>query len=427
MSTSAAGHPHGSGSSRHAPPPIVGEGYSLSDKQRKLLELVATLGRERFAARAARYDRDASFPFENYDDLRGAGLLGICVPERYGGLGADYATYAIVAAEMGRHCAATTLTFNMHVCSTLWTGALADDLDMTPEQRDEHERHRRIHFMRIVRQGKIYAQPFSEANPAAAAGKAPFGTLARKVDGGWVLNGKKIFASLAGAADYYGVLCTEEKAERSLRDTLYLAVPAEAPGLAITGDWDPLGMRGTVSRTLLLQDVPVPDEAQLMPRGIYHQAAMRWPHMFFTLAPTYMGIAQAAYDFTVRYLRGEVPEMPVVRRMYPAKQMAVAEMHITLEQTRALFLRALADARVDPPKDARLRAYAAQYTVMENANEICRLAIRTCGGHSILRPLPLERLYRDSRCGSLMLPWTAELSLDRIGRDALYEPGEADD
>lgn len=426
MSPRASSSPGESESSRYVPPSIVGEGYPLSDRQRGLLALVARLGRERFAPRATRYDREASFPFENYDDLRGSGLLGICVPERYGGLGADYITYALVAAEMGRHCAATALTFNMHVCTTLWTGTLADDLDMTAEQRDEHERHRRLHFERIVKHSKIYAQPFSEANPAAASGKAPFGALARKAEGGWILNGEKIFASLAGAADYYGVLCTEDKPDRSLRDTLYLAVPAEVPGLTITGEWDPLGMRGTVSRTLLLQDVFVPHEAQLMPRGIYYQAATRWPHMFFTLAPTYMGIAQAAYDFTVQYLLGEVPGMPLKRRDSPTKQIAVAEMCIKLEQTRALFLRALADARVDPPKAARLRAYAAQYTVMENANEICRLAIRTCGGRSILKPLPLERLYRDSRCGSLMLPWTAEVCLERLGRETLYEPGESE-
>jgi len=116
----------------------------------------------------------------------------------------------------------------------------------------------------------------------------------------------------------------------------------------------------------------------------------------------------------------------VKRRMYPTKQIAVAEMWVKLEQTRALFLRMLEDARVDPPKDARLRAYATQYTIMENANDLCRLAIRTCGGQSMLKSLPLERLYRDSRCGALMLPWTAELCLDRIGREALYEPGEED-
>jgi alkylation response protein AidB-like acyl-CoA dehydrogenase len=74
-----------------------------------------------------------------------------------------------------------------------------------------------------------------------------------------------------------------------------------------------------------------------------------------------------------------------------------------------------------------MRAWAAQHTVMEFANDIARLAIRTCGGQSMLKTLPLERLYRDSRCGSLMLPWTAELCLDRIGKAALYEDGEADD
>ena len=405
---------------------VCGANAVLSGHQRELIEIAESLG-PAFAERAARYDREASFPFENYDDLRASGLLGLCVPERFGGRGADFKTYSLVSATLGKYCGATALTFNMHACSTLWPGILADDLDMTAEQKREHEEHRRVHFGRVVDDGAVYAQPFSEGS-AAAAGKAPFGTLAAKVEGGWLINGKKIFASLAGAADYYGVLCTEDRPDRTLRDTLYMAVPAAAPGLEITGDWDPLGMRGTVSRNLIFKDVFVADDATMMPRGVYHQAASRWPHMFTTLSPTYMGIAIAAYAFTVQYLRGEVPGMPPVkRRMYPTKQIAVAEMHVKLEQTRALFLRMLDDARVDPPKDARLRAYATQFTVMENANDLCRLAIRTCGGQSMLKNLPLERLYRDSRCGALMLPWTAELCLDRIGREALYEPGEADD
>lgn len=397
----------------------------LSDTQRRLIGLARDLG-PGFAGRAAGYDRAASFPFENYAEMRAAGLLGLCVPEAAGGLGADFATYCLVSAEIGRWCGATALTFNMHACSSLWIGALADDLTMTADQRAEHERHRGLHFARIVTDGAIYAQPFSEGS-AAAAGRAPFGTTATRVDGGWSIQGKKIFASLAGAANYYGLLCTEAKAEASMRDTLYLAVPADAPGLQVVGDWDPLGMRGTVSRNLVFNDVFVPDTAQLMPRGVYFQAASRWPHMFLTLAPTYAGIARAAYDFTVAYLRGEVPGMPPVkRRMYPTKQIAVAEMRIRLEQTEALFLRAIREARIDPSRDQRLRAFATQYTIMENANDLCRLAIRTCGGQSMLKELPLERLYRDSRCGALMLPWTAELCLDRMGREALYLPGETD-
>ncbi|MFM9980672.1 MAG: acyl-CoA dehydrogenase family protein [Burkholderiales bacterium] len=405
---------------------VTGSNYPLTDKQRELIAIVDEIG-PGMAARAERYDREASFPFENYADMRKAGLLGLCVPEKFGGRGADLRTYAIVSATIGKYCGATALTFNMHACSTLWPGILADDLDMTPEQRAEHEQYRQLHFKRVVEDGAVYAQPFSEGS-AAAAGKAPFGTLATKVDGGWKINGRKIFASLSGAADYYGVLCTEEKPNLSMRDTLYMAVPGNSPGLTITGEWDPLGMRGTVSRTLVFKDLFVPDDAAMMPRGVYFQAASRWPHMFTTLSPTYMGIAIAAYEFTIKYLRGEVPGMPPVkRRMYPTKQIAVAEMFVKLEQTRALFLRMLDDARVDPPKDARLRAYATQYTIMENANDLCRLAIRTCGGQSMLKSLPLERLYRDSRCGALMLPWTAELCLDRIGREALYESGEKDD
>ena len=400
--------------------------FDLNPKQRHLIDLAGTLGREKFAPRAARYDAEASFPFENYDDMRDAGLLGLCVPERHGGHGADFATYCLVSAELGRHCGSTALTYNMHTSSMLWSGSMTDDLDMTEAQRARHKKTQEAHFNRVIQDGAIYAQPFSEGN-ASAAGRAPFGTLATKVDGGYLLTGKKIFASLADAASYFGILCTEDVDDASRKDTIYLAVPKDSDGFEVTGPWDPLGMRGTVSRTLIMEDVFVPEENELMPRGIYFQAANRWPHMFITLAPTYMGLAQAAYDFTVSYLRGEIEGMPPVkRRMYPTKQLAVAEMFVTLEQTRALFLRAIADAKPDPTKQERMRAWAAQYTIMENANDLARLAIRTCGGQSMLKTLPLERIYRDSRCGSLMLPLTAELCMDRLGREALYEAGEED-
>jgi alkylation response protein AidB-like acyl-CoA dehydrogenase len=250
------------------------------------------------------------------------------------------------------------------------------------------------------------------------------------VAGGYVVNGRKIFASLAGHADYYGVLCTETRPGSealSRRDTLYLAIPREAEGVRVEGEWDPLGMRGTVSRNLVFQEVFVEEDAALMPPGLYFQAALRWPHMFMTLSPTYMGLAQAAYDFTVAYLRGEWPGMPPVkRRMYPTKQIAVAEMRVMLEQTKALWFQAVSEARPDPTKEQVMRAWAAQHTVMENAAALAAKAVRTCGGQAMLKTLPLERIYRDARCGSLMLPWTAELCIDRIGRDALYEKGETD-
>jgi hypothetical protein len=407
--------------------PAVGSA-SFTPLQRDLLTQAHELGKNRFAARAAHWDETASFPFANYDDLREAGFLRLCVPQSHGGLGADYATYAMVAAEVGRFCGATSLTWNMHICSTLWTGVLADGIAMTDTERAEHLQRRELHFARVVKDGAIYAQPFSEGT-AAAAGRAPFGTTAKKVDGGWLINGRKIWASLSGAANYYGVLCTEDKGDEKpdARDTLYIAVPAIAKGLSISGDWNPMGMRGTVSRNLGFEDVFVTDQEQLMPRGIYFKGAQTWPAMFFTLAPTYLGVANAAYDFTVSYLRGEVPgEPPVKRRQYPTKQLAVAQMRIQLENMKSIFWRAINEAKANPDKDEKMRLYAAHYSVMEGANDLARLAIRTCGGQSMLKHLPLERLYRDSRCGALMRPWTAELVQDRMGRETLYEAGERD-
>src|SRR3954471_5336383 len=220
--------------------------FRLDTEHVAIIARARELGQTVFASRAAAYDRDAKFPTENYRDLHRAGLLGIAIPKKNGGLGANYQTYALAAAEIGRYCGATALTWNMHVCSTLWSGPLADDLDMDATTRAEHERRRAAHYKRIIDDGAIYSQPFSEGGAAAAGGVA-FGTEAKPVKGGWLVNGKKIFASLAGHADYYGVLCTEvsegEKASR--RNTLYLAVPAKTEGVTVVGDWDPLGMRGT--------------------------------------------------------------------------------------------------------------------------------------------------------------------------------------
>jgi alkylation response protein AidB-like acyl-CoA dehydrogenase len=406
------------------------DAWHLTDKQAALSRKARVLASEKFAPRAAKYDREASFPTENYRDLANSGLLGICIPESEGGIGADLKTYMLTAAEIGRFCGATALTFNMHVSSCLWTGDLLDQLEIDEDKRAEHQQMRKLHYRRILEDGKVYAQPFSEGGAAAAGFKA-FGTTALKVEGGWRINGKKIFASLSGHADYYGALCTALFAPddaHSRRNTMYLAVPADADGVQVEGAWDPLGMRGTVSRTLIFEDVFVPDEGQLMPMGVYPSAAMRWPHMFMTLTPAYIGIAQACYDFTIAYLRGEVPGTPPVkRRMFPTKQLAVAQMKVMLEQTKAVWFQAISEARPDPSEDSLMRAWVAQHTVMENANELAQLAIRTCGGQSMLRSLPLERLYRDSRCGSLMLPWTAELCLDKLGKAALYRPGESDD
>ena len=380
------------------------------DRRRELVALVADLG-PTFAERAAGYDRDARFPHENYADLRAAGLLGLCVPTRYGGLGADFATYGLVSEELGRYCGSTALTFNMHTATMLLCGRIADDLAMSAPERASHERRRAAMYAGVIDDGHIHAQPFSEGNaPGATAGVT---TTAVPVDGGWRLSGRKIFASLSHAADRHNVICVAPD-DPTIR---FMSVPTASEGLRFSGDWDPLGMRGTVSLTLLLEDVLVPADAELLPPGVFDQVASRWPHFYLTLSFTYLGIMRAVMDFTDDYLEGRIG--PASRRDNPQKQAGWAEMQVSYERSHALAGRVLREAGPDPTLAQVRRAWASMVSTMETAPELASLAVRVCGGRSLLRPQPLERLYRDARCGATMLPWSVEACLDRLGRAGL--------
>jgi hypothetical protein len=154
------------------------DAFRLTDEQAEIMARARRVGETLFADRAAEFDRTATFPTANYKDLHREGLLGICIPKSLGGLGAGYQTYSLAAAEIGRYCGATALTWNMHVCSTLWSGPLADDLEMDAAMRATHNARREIHYRRILEDGAIYAQPFSEGG-AAAAGTVAFGTARR--------------------------------------------------------------------------------------------------------------------------------------------------------------------------------------------------------------------------------------------------------
>ena len=366
--------------------------------------------------RAVTYDLQASFPQENFDDFRGNGLLGVSVPTRYGGLGASYSDYIRVSEEVGRSCGATGLTFNMHNATMLWCGEVADLLDMAPEQRERHESIRSEMYRGVIERGEIHSQPFSEGlAPGATTGVA---TKAVPVDGGWLVTGRKIFASLSGAATFYNVTC-QVPGEDEIR---LLGVPAAGEGVQILDDWDPLGMRGTVSRTLLMKDVFVPHANEWMPPGMYNQAALRYPWLFLSLCPSYLGLTGGIIETARLYLRGELPgQASGARRDHPIKQVGWAQMQLKHQQSRAMLYRAIDDATIDPTEDQLVLGWAAAITVMEHAAEVASLAIRVCGGQSMMKSLPLERMYRDARLGSVMLPWSAEVCLERLGAAGLYD------
>ena len=377
----------------------------------ELVERVAALGPQ-FAKRAAEYDRNASFPAENWNDLTNEGFLGLCAPLDVGGLGGDFVAYALVSEEIGRHCATTALTFNMHTATALLAGWIADQLGMDNEQQSHLDRVRPQLWNGMCHQGIIHSQPFSEGRTPGSG--QPIGTTAVPVEGGYTVTGKKIFASLSGIANIHNVVALVDGDPR----VRLLGVPADAEGALIEGDWDPLGMRGTDSRDLILTDAFVPDDHEVLPPGVFDAMVQRFPYFYMTLSFSYLGLMRAILDLTGEYLRGE--HGVASRRDNHVKQAGWAEMQMIYDKAQSLMYRVLTEAAVDPSKAALRRAWSTMIAIMEGAPEMASLAIRVCGGRSMLRPNKLEQHYRDARCGATMLPWSVEVCLDRLGRYDLY-------
>ena len=396
-----------------------------SARQRELIALARRLACERFAPRADRHDRAASFPFDDYADLRADGLLGLCVPERYGGLGADYETYCLVAEQIAQGNASTALTFNMHCLTILMMGPIADNMPMSATARERHEKLRAAKFREVVQDGVFYGQPHSEpveqgeTDTRLGVGGRRFGTTARKVDGGYVVNGRKFFVSLAGCAPYYATPAIRLGDEPWIERTLYLQIPKDTPGVSFPGDWDPMGMRATVSRDMLLQNVFVPDDAEVLPPGLFGAMYNAFPHLFLSFSATFLGLMQAAYDGALAYLTGRMPGAPIPHTEVAAKGHAIAEMLFAIESARAIYYRAISEAEVDAPLDAVQRARAAHVTVQRAVVTVTQEAIRVCGGRAFLKRYTLERYARDARAAALMRPWTQEIAMQQVWEAAL--------
>ena len=150
-------------------------------------------------------------------------------------------------------------------------------------------------------------------------------------------NGRKLFVSLAGCAPYYATPAIRLGDEPWIERTLYLQIPKDAPGVSFSGDWDPMGMRATVSRDMVLENVFVPDDAEVLPPGLFGAMYNAFPHLFLSFSATFLGLMQAAYDGALAYLTARMPGAPVPHTEIAAKGPAIAEMLFAIESARAIY------------------------------------------------------------------------------------------
>lgn len=367
----------------------------LGDEQRELVERVRALA-PGFAARAPRYDVESRFPVENYEDLRAAGLLGLTVPREYGGLGADQLAYALCLFQIAKGCPATALTFNMHATVLTFIGSLGS------------EEQRRRYFGEVVDGGRLVASITSEPERSIRSGLE---TVFRPVDGGYQVSGVKAFCSLADAADYYLVSGMLEGSTSPIEGVVMAMIP-RSEGVTVQKRWDAIGMRGTTSHALRY-DVSVDHEAVIGEPGQRLSVNERFSLGY---AATYLGIAEAAFDFIVEYARTKTVRPATEPLSHnPLAQREIAEMGTSIRAAKLLLCEAALLRMGGDRRAATLATHQAKYLGAEVGTMVTTRAMRLAGGRGILKDLPLERWHRDSMSGPVMPP-SSEQCLQTAGR-----------
>ncbi len=369
--------------------------FRITEAQRDLQHRARRLA-EDFATRAAAHDRDATDPVENYAALRQAGFHALNIPTELGGAGVGLLGWSLAAEELGRGCASTALSFNMHLSVV---GPLMES-PLVP--REVKARLATI----VVQEGKLIGGNFSEPTTSGLVGTPAPLTRARRVDGGYRITGRKAFASMIAAADYVMVMARPDEATAPTAAMLLL-VPPDAPGRRVERVWDTLGMRATRSDSLILEECLVPDDALLFRSDDivpFRRDGANWFWASYT--PVYLGIAVAAYTSIVKTLGERVPpgfSQPLT--YHPDVRRHVAEMSVDLEAARLLTLHAAWLSDTEGPTPTTLAAlYRAKYFVGEAVTRVTRTAMTLGGAHALSRSSPLERFFRDGAVAPVQFP-----------------------
>jgi alkylation response protein AidB-like acyl-CoA dehydrogenase len=374
---------------------------------------------ERFRPRAARYDETGEFQTQNFEEIKAAGLLGIMIPPEYGGLGADFLCYTMAVEQLARGDASTALNFTQH---NITIGSLAAfDLTGLNDTPMEYVAERRRKMLEQVARGReIIASAVTELGTGFRPSHAE--TRYRRTQAGFVLNGMKSFVSMTGHVDHYLVAAMSEESTRERPRVSFFVVDAKTPGLSIKGGWNTCGMRATVSNHLVLTNCCVPADRLLAGvAGTAIQRLVKLPHWAVGgFNGVYLGICDSILEFAIDYLNGRTKAGEAKPLSYNSIiQHEIGKLSVALEATRAVVYNAAQLASIKPgTPEANAAIYRAKYLVGETAPQMASDAMRICGGNTIRKEFPLERYYRDARCGGLMSA-PSDVCLSYVGKAVL--------
>lgn len=356
--------------------------------RQSLIDRTSELAREKFAPRADHYDREATFPAEDFADLFAAGLIAPCVPRSYGGLGlgpysGDVFTLWMMTKEIAKADMSLARCWEGHANSLVLLDGMA-----TSEQKSAW-------FKGVVERGEKWVAWSGEPQSRAPGETVRFGTNVGKVEGGYVVEGNKVFSTSAGGAQW-AILLVSTAGPGGVRhatgaaDTqLLMACDLSDPTISIDDSWwDPIGMRATVSYMVNFRRTFIPDANLIGYPGQYLKEG--WQTCFIPhYAATFLGAAEAAYEYALEYIttQNKVDD--------PYVQHHIGQMSVDVE-TAHLWLRHVASLwETGKYREAQIAGSRARHVIEHLAEDTVKRCIRACGARSLNRPSALERIFRD--------------------------------
>jgi butyryl-CoA dehydrogenase len=381
---------------------LRGVDFELTGDQREIRALAREFAQAEIEPRAAEWDREHRFPRELFGKLADLGLMGVCVPEEYGGAGGDFTSYVLVLEELSRADAGVGVTVAVHTsAATLPILAFGTD-----EQRSR--------FVPPLARGE-YLGAFALTEPGAGSDAAALVTRADRVDGGWHVSGSKQWITNGRHAGTFLLFARTDPDRADARGVSAFVVDGD--DVEITRDEEKLGLNSSVTNDIAI-DATIDDDRLLGDEGHGFRVAMSTlDGGRIGIAAQAVGIAQAAYDVALGYAK---ERQAFGRRIadFQAIQHKLANMSLEIDAARLLVLRAAwlkEQGRPHTEAGAKAKLFASEMARRQTSE-----AIQVLGGYGYTKEFPVERYYRDAKITEIY-EGTSEIQRLVIARAILGE------
>ncbi|WP_405855763.1 acyl-CoA dehydrogenase [Streptomyces sp. NBC_01515] len=355
--------------------------YRPSEEHDMLRDAIRSLAEAKIAPYAAAVDEESRFPQEALDALVANDLHAVHVPEEYGGTGADALATVIVIEEVARVCASSSLI------------PAVNKLGSLPVILSGSEDLRKRYMTPLAKGDAMFSYALSE--PDAGSDAAGMRTKAVRDGDHYVLNGVKRWITNAGVSEYYTVMAVTDPGKRSKGISAFVVEKSDE-GVSFGAPERKLGIKGSPTREVYLDNVRIPADRMIGPEGTGFATAMKTlDHTRITIAAQALGIAQGALDYAKGYVK-ERKQFGKPIADFQGIQFMLADMAMKIEAARALtYQAAAASERGD--KNLTFQGAAAKCFASDVAMEVTVDAVQLLGGYGYTRDYPVERMMRDAK------------------------------